>query len=525
MSWRLCTPTRRGSGEVRRPCVRRQPLIWPLAGVCAVLLWASAAPASPHRPSAQKGSDLDRSAEADLQELRALVRAQLAPFAEEAIDPDDVVISFVGRAEVTRVESDDEWIVDPGGSGPPSDAVVVCIRWRKTREVHPDLAHKLVARHVATVGPCDHSWRAFNPATRNEFKLDVPAGILEAVHVRQEQNGLTRPSKGRVGDSKGDAPEDGSSPPVSKLDELLDATRVEELVAFLGGLLLDDEAHASLADGDDDRVLLTPTTLWPWRTICDMGGCTGTLVGPRHVATAGHCLYSRTQGAWYLNITVTPGMDRGAAPFGSSSLPPGPGESGWYFTPSLYRAANPAGGASQYDFGIIVVPDRLGDETGWMGYVTRPASDLDAARNYNRGYPWCESETTGTSTNPERIDEPDNVTQANDGTTPGGGSCSINGLYGDTHDCDLGDWSKSDGSWYRRVRHSCDASAAMSGSPLYQYFPSSPNAVLFAVHTTSLKCRLASDNACSASDDRPLEATRLTVEYRDWISYFRSMFP
>ncbi|MEM7226723.1 MAG: trypsin-like serine protease [Pseudomonadota bacterium] len=52
--------------------------------------------------------------------------------------------------------------------------------------------------------------------------------------------------------------------------------------------------------GSDDRVLLDPTA-WPWTALGRVnreggGFCTGTLVAPDLVLTAGHCLYDRRSG-------------------------------------------------------------------------------------------------------------------------------------------------------------------------------------------------------------------------------------
>jgi len=79
--------------------------------------------------------------------------------------------------------------------------------------------------------------------------------------------------------------------------------------------------------GRDDRVRISPATAIPWRWICQLiitmpNGAgfrgTGWFIGPKCVMTAGHCVYSKTNGGWARRIEVIPGMDGAARPFGSA---------------------------------------------------------------------------------------------------------------------------------------------------------------------------------------------------------------
>ena len=83
--------------------------------------------------------------------------------------------------------------------------------------------------------------------------------------------------------------------------------------------------------GTDNRVLVTPTNAFPNRAICKLiltypltpgklFGGTGSLIGSRHVLTAGHVLFNPAQGGWAQTIRVVPGMDGNTWWFGSELL-------------------------------------------------------------------------------------------------------------------------------------------------------------------------------------------------------------
>ena len=85
------------------------------------------------------------------------------------------------------------------------------------------------------------------------------------------------------------------------------------------------------SNGNDSRIVRTPTTLWPWRAIAqfhsvggDNSNCTGTLIGPRHLITAAHCINKMGTTTWY-TFGVAPGRNgEDVFPYGDSVIDPNP---------------------------------------------------------------------------------------------------------------------------------------------------------------------------------------------------------
>ncbi|MCK6549726.1 trypsin-like serine protease [Myxococcota bacterium] len=332
---------------------------------------------------------------------------------------------------------------------------------------------------------------AFNLATGNEFRIVLSGGLLEAIGRHDHAHGLDRGT---------DVAEDEAVEVRPPLLAPSDAPPGQNILF-------------SWSNDDDDRYRLygfnAAVTVDAHQRLVQLGsGCSGTLVGPRHVVTAGHCLYSRKNGTWADDFWVRAGANGTSfvtRVFVNANAIPA-GQVVWYYTPSQYRAAS--GSTWGYDYGILTIPARLGDTVGWMGRVSYTFGSLTNADIYRRGYPAC-SATTDDGT--PRTDVPD--------------PCDPNHIYANASFCDVGELESLDAdNWSRVLHHSCDASGGDSGSALYVYHDGVPSVT--AVHFASRCKTTADDDECTGTQiDRPLAAIRLTPQYRDLIGYFRSTYP
>jgi glutamyl endopeptidase len=123
--------------------------------------------------------------------------------------------------------------------------------------------------------------------------------------------------------------------------------------------------QSSIIVGSDERERVVDTTAFPWRTVCKLivtfpnaqkFSSTGTLVGRKHVLTAGHNIYSKENGGWPTQVEVIPGLDGTYMPFGKVYATK--------FQSFLYWVDSKD---PNYDLALVTVNVEVGDTTGWLG--------------------------------------------------------------------------------------------------------------------------------------------------------------
>lgn len=127
--------------------------------------------------------------------------------------------------------------------------------------------------------------------------------------------------------------------------------------------------------GADDRQQIKNTKTYPFSAIGyleakspktgNYGSCSATLIGPRTVLTAAHCLYSNDEG-WLDEFLFIPGLNGNtaeSAPFGGYAF-----ESAYIVQGFIDNYQGFYGSVVPWDLGVVTLKDPVGDTLGWLGY-------------------------------------------------------------------------------------------------------------------------------------------------------------
>jgi glutamyl endopeptidase len=119
------------------------------------------------------------------------------------------------------------------------------------------------------------------------------------------------------------------------------------------------DEHLKNVIGIDERVQVTATGDYPYRAVGSIAiGCTGTLVGPHHVLTAGHCVYNVDNNKWYKRIEFSPGQNGEQFPYGTVAWKKALTVNGWTENHD-----------ERFDYAMIILDGDIGNQTGWLGFA------------------------------------------------------------------------------------------------------------------------------------------------------------
>ncbi len=178
----------------------------------------------------------------------------------------------------------------------------------------------------------------------------------------------------------------------------LDAFMAKQIPSFIPNNLMPLQEQELVPDsviGPDGRLKVNDTTYFPWTTVVKIHGnfknesldCTGWMLGVSTVATAAHCLYDfGGQNVFASNLVITPALNSDSV----DSTPFGSCEWDRLWITNLWQTT----GNHKYDYGVIGLKCRVGEETGYLSYKTMTDAQIDGQPVNVTGYPLDKGGTT-----------------------------------------------------------------------------------------------------------------------------------
>ncbi|WP_181147671.1 trypsin-like serine peptidase [Ensifer aridi] len=130
---------------------------------------------------------------------------------------------------------------------------------------------------------------------------------------------------------------------------------------------------------DLTRVLPPTQREYPYRRVCylTIGGCTGAIIGERHVMTCAHCIYNRKKGKYYRKGKIYIARNGDTAPGSYHDVQE-------HFVTLDYKKK----GLRRYDYGIKILSDNVNlTEVGRLHYRSHQPINEDETRVHIIGYP------------------------------------------------------------------------------------------------------------------------------------------